>query len=128
MKLDKKNIIVILLMGLFIMILCIKYYAGINVKSEFNHNEVGAPVNKEDSYYNDSNELEEKQDNKSVVKTKSQKEEPKVAATKETVKEEKKESKDYSKMTLTELKAVAKEQGVKGYSTMKKDELISNLK
>lgn len=43
-------------------------------------------------------------------------------------KEEKKESKDYSKMTLTELKAVAKEQGVKGYSTMKKDELISNLK
>ena len=64
MKLDKKNIIVILLMGLFIMILCIKYYVGINVKSEFNHNEVGAPVNKEDSYYNDSNELEEKQDNK----------------------------------------------------------------
>ena len=31
-------------------------------------------------------------------------------------------------MTLTELKAVAKEQGIKGYSTMKKDELISNLK
>ena len=40
----------------------------------------------------------------------------------------KEEAKDYSKMTLTELKAVAKEQGVKGYSTMKKDELISNLK
>ena len=37
-------------------------------------------------------------------------------------------STDYSKMTLTELKAVAKEQGVKGYSTMKKDELIANLK
>ncbi len=40
----------------------------------------------------------------------------------------KKEAKDYSKMTLTELKAIAKEQGVKGYSTMKKDELIGNLK
>ena len=40
----------------------------------------------------------------------------------------KEEAKDYSKMTLTELKAIAKEQGVKGYSTMKKDELISNLK
>ena len=40
----------------------------------------------------------------------------------------KEETKDYSKMTLTELKAVAKEAGVKGYSTMKKDELISNLK
>ena len=38
------------------------------------------------------------------------------------------EKKDYSKMTLTELKAIAKEQNVKGYSTMKKDELISNLK
>ena len=49
---------------------------------------------------------------------------------KEPVKEEvvKQEEKDYSSMTLTELKAVAKEQGVKGYSTMKKDELISNLK
>ena len=40
----------------------------------------------------------------------------------------KEEAKDYSKMTLTELKAIAKEQVVKGYSTMKKDELISNLK
>lgn len=37
-------------------------------------------------------------------------------------------SKDYSKMTLSELKNVAKEQGVKGYSTMKKEELLSNIK
>ena len=37
----------------------------------------------------DTSSLEEKQDNESVVKTKSQKEEPKVAAPKETVKEEK---------------------------------------
>ena len=48
------------------------------------------------------------------------------------VKEEKKaaksEAKDYSKMTLAELKAIAKEQGLKGYSTMKKDELLNNLK
>ena len=42
--------------------------------------------------------------------------------------EKKAETKDYSKMTLAELKVVAKEQGLKGYSTMKKDELISNLK
>ena len=48
-------------------------------------------------------------------------------AVKEEVKEEA-STKDYSKMTLAELKAVAKEQGLKGYSTMKKDELISNLK
>ncbi len=54
---------------------------------------------------------------------------------KESKKEEKKEVKkeknnkvDYNEMTLTELKALAKEQGVKGYSTMKKEEIISNLK
>ena len=56
-----------------------------------------------------------------------QKEEKKTIAP---VKEEKqKESKkDYSTLSLTELKAIAKEQGLKGYSSMKKDELISNLK
>jgi len=60
---------------------------------------------------------------------------------KTTTKEEKKETKtvekkiqaeetkkDYTKMNLTELKALAKEQGVKGYSSMKKEELLSNLK
>ena len=48
---------------------------------------------------------------------------------KEEVKEEKKESKeDLSTKTLAELKAMAKEQGLKGYSTMKKEELIDNLK
>ena len=46
----------------------------------------------------------------------------------EKVESGKEEKTDYSKMSLAELKAVAKEQGIKGYSTMKKDELISNLK
>lgn len=51
--------------------------------------------------------------------------EPKKVEVKEEVKAE---TKDYSAMTLAELKAIAKEQGIKGYSAMKKDELISNLK
>ena len=46
---------------------------------------------------------------------------------KETKKEVKKETVDYSKMTVSELKKLAKEKGVSGYSTMKKDELISSL-
>ncbi len=54
------------------------------------------------------------------------KEAPKAEAKKAEVKKE--EKADYSKMTLAELKAVAKEQGVKGYSTMKKDELLKSVK
>ena len=54
------------------------------------------------------------------------KEETKVEKKENTKKQEVK--KDYNSMTLTELKAEAKAQGVKGYSTMKKDELIKNLK
>ena len=48
---------------------------------------------------------------------------------KEVKKEEVVETKtvDYSAMTLAELKAIAKEKGVKGYSTMKKEELINAL-
>lgn len=60
-----------------------------------------------------------------AVKTETKKVE-KVEANKEV--KTKEVANDYSKMTLAELKAVAKEQGVKGYSTMKKDELLANLK
>ena len=57
----------------------------------------------------------------------------KTETKKETVKKEapaKKEEakKDYSKMTLAELKEVAKNQDVKGYSTMKKAELLAAIK
>lgn len=58
---------------------------------------------------------------------KSEKNETKKDAPKVETKKTKKEN-DYSTMTLAELKAVAKEQDVKGYSTMKKDELLANIK
>lgn len=65
MKLDKKNIIVIILMVLFIMILGIKYYVDISAKKGFNPNEVDTPVNKEEKdQSNNSNEQEEKNDDK----------------------------------------------------------------
>ncbi len=46
----------------------------------------------------------------------------------ETKKEVKKEKVDYSKMTVAELKKVAKEKNIENYSKMKKDELLKALK
>ena len=46
----------------------------------------------------------------------------------EKIEEVETEKKEYASMTLAELKNVAKEQGLKGYSSMKKEELIANLK
>ena len=42
--------------------------------------------------------------------------------------EDENEEVDYSSKTLAELKAIAKEKGVKGYSTMKKEDLINAVK
>ena len=77
---------------------------------------------------NEEDAAEEKTEKRAKKTTK--KEEVKEAK-KETKKSEKKETKkakeDYSAKTLTELKAIAKEKGLKGYSTMKKDELVELL-
>lgn len=67
MKLDKKNIAVILLMILFLTIICVKYYVeNINMKNDFNTNQVDDSINKEENNKsNVSNEQEEIDDNKS---------------------------------------------------------------
>lgn len=67
----------------------------------------------------------EKKETKKVNKNNEKKESPVV----EEVKKETKVSEkvDYSKMTVVELKKLAKERNITGYSTMKKDELVSSL-
>jgi small subunit ribosomal protein S2 len=84
-------------------------------------------------------DTKEKKDFKTEATKESKKEEKapkaaKVEEAKEEVVEEKKpakkaekKSEDLSEKTVTELRAMAKEAGVKGFSTMKKDELIEVL-
>ena len=61
-----------------------------------------------------------------VVKAETKKEEVKTDVKEKASKKE--DSKDFSKMTVAELKAVAKEKGIAGYTTMKKADLIDALK
>lgn len=60
-----------------------------------------------------------------VKETKTVKKETKEV---KTVKKKEEKIEDLSTKTLAELKVLAKEKGIKGYSTMKKDELLANLK
>ena len=59
---------------------------------------------------------------------KEEKKETVVSTSEEVAPKEEATEKALADMTLAELKAVAKERGIKGYSTMKKDDLISVLK
>ena len=100
-----------------------------NAIAEVNGNEIIEFVTEEDK--NKTDKKDKKKETKEVKEEKVEetkeetKEEPKIAEVEEAMV---KEEKDLDSMNLTELKEMAKIKGIKGYSKMKKDELIEVLK
>ncbi len=96
-----------------------------NAIAEVNNNEVLDFITEDDKAKAEKKmaKKEAKEENKKeeVVETK------KEVEVKEEKVESKKEEKDLASLTLTELKTMAKEAGVKGYSAMKKAEIIEAL-
>lgn len=96
-----------------------------NAVAEVNGNEIIDCVSPEDRKKAQRKEERQKENKKEIKQEKTEKEEKKTPI-KEEVKEAPKE--DLESKTLTELKAIAKDKGVKGYSTMKKADLVAALK
>ena len=96
-----------------------------NAVAEVNGNEIIDCVSPEDRKKAQRKEERQKENKKEIKQEKTEKEEKKTPI-KEEVKENPKE--DLESKTLTELKAIAKDKGVKGYSTMKKADLVAALK
>ena len=100
-----------------------------NAVAEVNGNEIIDCISPEDRKKAQRKEERQKENKKEVkqeVKEEKTEKEEKKNPVKEEVKEEPKE--DLESKTLTELKAIAKDKGVKGYSAMKKADLVAALK
>ena len=97
-----------------------------NAIAEVNGNEIIEFVTEEDK--NKQDKKDKKKENKEVKEVKTEKVEEKEEVVAETKEEVVEVNKDLTAMNLTELKEMAKIKGIKGYSKMKKDELIEVLK
>ena len=110
----------------------IKVLLGVlnNAICEANGLEIVDYVTEEDKNKSKSKESMEEiiKDDKAIEKAKEEKANDVYVETEVVVEEETTEEVDFASMTLTELKAVAKAKGIKGYSTMKKEDLINAVK
>lgn len=101
-----------------------------NAVAEVNGNEIIDCISPEDRKKAQRKEERQQANNKKEqqkerTEQKEEKKTPEKAEVKEKIKEE---QEDLNTKTLTELKAIAKDKGIKGYSTMKKADLVTALK
>ena len=101
-----------------------------NAVAEVNGNEIIDCISPEDRKKAQRKEERQQANNKKEqqkerTEQKEEKKTPEKAEVKEEIKEEQEE---LNTKTLTELKAIAKDKGIKGYSTMKKADLVTALK